>query len=192
MKAISNEYREMAVEHMSLNITDDEMFIILPSERNNKSFYRVDVDEATMQPKSCNCPGHLRWHTACKHMALISECFADYAAPVVESAPQQEEPKITEIETGNWYIINSNTGIWRREDDGEWIAVGEMPLSDAIAIVEGYLEKQQAVAEAEHIVAQVVTQPEPDKEDQKPIPLKLDVLDAPLTSNRGFSLLKVS
>jgi hypothetical protein len=192
MKAISNEYREMAIQSMSLNITDDEMFVLIPSERNNKSFYRVDMDEATLQPESCRCAGFSRWKK-CKHVTLVAECFAFYkpaATPVVESASQEEEPKVTEIEANNFYIVNSNTQVWRTED-GQWMAVG--PTENAIEIVESHLEKQQAVAEAEQIVAQVVEKPEPTQEvvsPVEPIPLKRGMMDAPLTSNSGFQMFK--
>lgn len=146
---ISNEYREMAVQAMSLNITEDEMFVLIPSERNNKSFYRVDMDEATTQPTSCKCPGFCRWNH-CKHCTIVAEAFAGYVV-----ATPAEEPKITEIEAGQWYILNKNTQVWRTED-GVWMAVG--PTANAIELVEAHIAKQQAVAEAERIVAQPATE----------------------------------
>ena len=197
MAAISETYKQMIVERMSLHITDDSMFILLPSERNNKSFYRVDMDEATMTPKSCNCAGHSRWGH-CKHATVVAECFAFFkpvapvAEPVVEPTP---EPEVTcEVEAGSWYIVSHDTQVWLQ--DGQWMAVG--PTTNAVELVESHLEKQKAVAEAEQIVAQpVVAQQEVKLPTQEVVSLndkrrERDILDAPLTKNSGFHLLKVS
>lgn len=192
---ISNEYKQTAIEGMSLHITEDEMFVLIPSERGNNA-YRMWMDEATMQPTSCNCPGHKRWGTACKHMQIVADAFAGYVAPVVatpvvelaatpvaEEAPA-EEPRITEVEAGSWYVVNRNTQVWRDAESGKWFAIG--PTANALEIVLDYLEKQKAVAEAEQIVARPPVQEAP----VKPV-LKRDMFNASLTSNLGFSLLKV-
>lgn len=200
---ISKEYQEKAIELMSLNITEKEMYVLLPSENDDQIYYRVDLVEETMTPTRCSCRGFCRWKR-CKHVTLTSEAFAGYAASAPEPTPvdvvevvesEPVEPKITEVEAGNWYIINSNTGIWRREDDGEWMTVGEMPLSDAIELVEAYIEKQQAVKEAEQIVASPVAQPEPAQEVVSPVEQRrdyeLDMLRSALTSNSGFQVLRL-
>ena len=200
MAKISEAYKQAAIEGMSLNITDDEMFVLIPSERGNNA-YRLWMDEQTMQPTSCNCAGFSRWQH-CKHCTIVAEAFAGYVAPVeapattpvVESPAQEEKPKVTEIEAGNWYVVNSDTQVWLQ--DGEWIAVG--PTANAIELVESHLEKQKAVAEAEQIVAQpVVAQQEDKLPAQEIVSLddkrhERDILDAPLTRNSGFSLLRVS
>lgn len=89
----------------------------------------------------CSCRGFCRWGK-CKHFTITSDAFADYVAPVVE-------PKVTEIEAGQWYIVSHDTQVWLQ--DGQWMAVG--PTANAIEIVESHIAKQQAVAEAEEIVA---------------------------------------
>lgn len=141
---ISENYKETAVQAMSLNITEDEMFILIPSETDASKLYRVEMIEETMQPKSCNCLGFCRWHH-CKHCTIIAECFASYK-PIVTTPATPVETRITEIEPNNWYIINRNTQVWRTED-GRWLAAG--PTANAIQIVEAHL----AVKAAEQIVA---------------------------------------
>lgn len=191
---ISNEYREMAVQGMSLNITEDEMFILIPSERGNNSFYRVDMDEATMQPTSCKCPGFCRWQH-CKHCTIVAEAFAGYkpivpATPVVEETPV--EPRITEVEAGQWYIVNRNTQVWKDAETGQWFAIG--PTANALEIVLSYLDKQSAVAAAEQIVAQSQdTLPTQDVVYQEEVSKITDIsTKGALTRNTGFQLLKVS
>lgn len=146
---ISRFYRQAAINLMSLNITDTEMYVLIPSENDEQTYYRVDLNEETLEPVKCGCKGFCRWNR-CKHFTIVSECFAGYVAPI---APVTEpvEPKITEVETGSWYIINASTSVFKTEE-GEWIALG--PTTDAIEIVKAHLEKQMAVAEAEKIITQ--------------------------------------
>lgn len=210
---ISKFYREAAINLMSLNITDDSMFVILPSENDDKVYYRVYVNEETMQSERCSCRSY-SYRQRCKHVQIVSDAFAGYSAPVAPTPEPVEdvepvEPKITEIEFNNFYVVNSNTQVWRTED-GQWMAIG--PTTNAIELVEAHL----AVKEAERIVASPVEQPATrwDKDQccqvyavtSQPVDLvaqqaKLDkqrreyergMLGAPLTKNSGFELLKVS
>jgi hypothetical protein len=154
---ISKEYQEKAIRLMSLNINDETMFILIPSENDDQIYHRVDVIEETMQSKKCYCKGFARWKH-CKHCTIVDTAFAGYAAaPVVPT--EVVEPKVTEIEANDFYVVNSNTQVWRNED-GQWMAVG--PTTNAVEIVEAHIAKQQVIAEAEEIVATpVVVKVEP-------------------------------
>ena len=195
---ISKFYRQAAIERMSLNITDDSMFVLLPSEYEDDTYYRVDLDEQTLAPKKCCCRGFCR-SGKCKHFTITAEAFAGYKPAPVAPEPVEDvepvEPKITEIEFNNFYVVNSNTQVWRTEA-GEWMAVG--PTTNAVEIFESHLEKQKAVKEAERLVTEpVVAQQEEKSSSQEVVSLddkrrERDILDAPLTRNSGFSLLKVS
>jgi hypothetical protein len=154
---ISKEYQEKAIRLMSLNINDETMFILIPSENDDQIYHRVDVIEETMQSKKCYCKGFARWKH-CKHCTIVDTAFAGYvAAPVVPT--EVVEPKVTEIEANDFYVVNSNTQVWRNED-GQWMAAG--PTTNAVEIVEAHIAKQQVIAEAEEIVATpVVVKVEP-------------------------------
>jgi hypothetical protein len=144
MASINFFYQSYATQFMSLNLEDSCLFISIPSEKDDNKFYRVELNEETMQATSCNCPGHRRWGH-CKHAEIVNSAFSGYKAPA--AAPV--ESKVTEVEAGEWYIVNADTQVWMNE--GQWIAAG--PTSEAIEIVKAHLEKQSAVAEAESIVA---------------------------------------
>lgn len=193
---ISTCYRQYAVERMSINITEDEMYILLPSENDDQVYYRVGVVEETLEPVKCGCKGFSRWGK-CKHFTIVAEAFAGYkpvATPVVEAPAQEDEtpvveqePRITEVEAGSWFIINKNTSVWRDDETGKWFAIG--PTANALEIVLSYLDKQKAVAEAEQIVAQSQEVVSPEKEVSKITDISTK---GALTRNTGFELLKVS
>jgi hypothetical protein len=162
MASINFFYQQYATQFMTLNLDEQNLFISIPSEKDDNKFYRVELCEETMQSTSCNCPGHRRWGH-CKHAEIVNAAFAGYKAPA--AAPV--EPKITEVEQGTWYVVNANTQVWLNE--GQWIAVG--PTSDAVEIVKAHIattvepvvtqdveptiEAAAAIAEAEKIVSEV-------------------------------------
>jgi hypothetical protein len=192
---ISKFYREAAINLMSLNITDDSMFILIPSENDDQVYYRVDVSEETMQAERCSCRSY-SYRQRCKHVQIVSGTFAGYTAPAPEPTPAEDvevvesepaEPKVTEIEAGQWYVVNSDSQVWKDAESGQWMAVG--PTENAIEIVEAHL----AVREAERIVASPIAQPEPTQEVSPVVrDYEIDMLRTALTSNSGFQLLKVS
>ena len=157
---ISTEYRQAAIEGMSLNINDDTMFILIPSENDDQIYHRVDLIEETMQSKKCYCKGFARWKH-CKHCTIVDTAFAGYAAAVAPVEVVEPVAKITEIEAGQWYIVNSNTQVWRNED-GQWMAVG--PTTNAIELVEAHIASQkqdEMPAQQPVIVSPVIVKVEP-------------------------------
>lgn len=194
---INSFYKEHAMEYAV--ISEDGLTVTLPSEKHANVSYtvRCELTAKGVEVVSCQCRGFSRW-AHCKHQTIIQEWQdARYVAP-----------KITEIEAGNWYIVNSNTQVWRNEA-GEWLAAG--PTENAIEIVESYL----AVQTAEQIVATpVVEQPAPEivelteSNEQTIAPVRIAASDSEklasvlsaqkvdlglvgnLTSNRGFQMFR--
>ncbi len=200
-KSKINWYAKYATEHLVVATDERGLYCEVVSENIEGVSYRVDMDEKTMQAKSCNCKSY----KPCKHMRIATEALAS-ATPVVE------ETKITEIEAGQWYILNSNTQVFKTED-GRWMAVG--PTENGVEIVEAHIAKQQAIAEAEQIVASpVVTMPTPEvvasieSDEHTTVPVtvaasdgkklanilaeqKVDLgLVGSLTRNQGFHLMR--
>ena len=143
-------YIRAAIEQLVLAIDDHSMFCKVISERVSGVSYRVEVDEETMLSKSCSCPART---SSCKHRLVVDQAFANYK-PV---PPTPVEPKITEVEAGSWYVVNSDSQVWKTED-GQWLAVGttENAVEIVKAHIESQVEQEQAVAEAERIVDVVV------------------------------------
>lgn len=157
---ISKEYQEKAINLMSLNITDDTMFILIPSENDDQIYHRVDLTEETMQSKKCYCKGFARWKH-CKHCTIVDTAFAGYAGYVAPVEVVEPVAKITEIEAGQWYIVNSNTQVWRNED-GQWMAVG--PTENAVKLVEAHIASQkqdEMPAQQPVVVSPVIAKVEP-------------------------------
>jgi hypothetical protein len=144
MASINFFYQQYAIQFMSLNLDESGLFIMIPSEKDDNKFYRVDLVEETMQAAKCECFGFRRWQK-CKHETIVNSAFAGYK-PV---APASVEPKITEVEAGEWYIVNADTQVWMNE--GQWLSAG--PTESAVEIVKAHVEGKQAVAEAERIVS---------------------------------------
>jgi hypothetical protein len=102
-KSKINWYAKYATEHLVTGKDESGLYCEVLSENIEGVSYRVDMDEKTMQAKSCNCKSY----KPCKHMRIATEALAPTTAV---------EPKITEIEAGNWYVLNSNTQVWKGED----------------------------------------------------------------------------
>ncbi len=193
MASINSFYKRYAAQLMSLNLDEGGLFISIPSERDDNKFYRVDLIEETMQAEKCECWGFCRW-SKCKHCTITNEAFANYKP--VPPTPVAE-PKITEAEAGEWYIVNSDTQVW--QVNGAWMAVGA--TENAIEIVAAHLEKQEAVAEAEKIVAA----PHVEKVAEPHLPVAMELqgrgkvaksvdigTKGNLNGNKGFSILKIA
>ena len=195
---INHFYRQHAMEYAV--ISEDQMVVTLPSEKKAGTSYEVRCEHTAkgVEVVSCQCSGFRRW-SHCKHQTIVQE-WQDtrYVAP-----------KITEIEADRWYVVNSNTQVWRDADTGEWLAAG--PTANAIEIVESYL----AVQTAEQIVATpMVEQPAPEivglteSHEQTIAPVSIAASDAEklasvlsaqkvdlglvgnLTRNQGFQMLR--
>lgn len=127
---INSFYHQHAMEYAT--ISDDSLTVTLPSEKEANVTYQVRCEHTAngIEAVSCQCRGFQRWGH-CKHQDIVQEWqTAHYIAP-----------KITEIEKGRWYIINSNTQIWLNEDD-KWEVAG--PTTRAIEIVEAHLAVREA------------------------------------------------
>jgi hypothetical protein len=195
MATINNFYREHAMEYAV--ISEDGLTVTLPSEKEANVNYQVRCERTAkgVEAVDCQCRGFRRW-AHCKHLVIVQE-WQDAQAP-----------KITEIEAGSWYIVNSNTQVWKGED-GQWLAAG--PTANAIELIEAHL----AVQVAEEIVATpMVEQPTTEvvelteSVEQSIAPVKIAASDCKklasilaeqkvdlglvgnLTSNRGFQLLR--
>jgi hypothetical protein len=206
---INSFYKNHAMQFAT--ISEDGLTVTLPSEKRENVSYDVHCKETAhgVEAVSCQCYGFRRW-SHCKHITIVQE-WLDEQAPVVPA-----EPKITEIEPNAWYIVNSDSQVWRDAETGQWMTAGL--TANAIEIVEAYLAKQQAVAAAEEIIAAPVVEvaevamAEVAAAPVKPLKVTL-VADAPksdteklsrvlatqevdlgflgqLTNNRGFQLLR--
>lgn len=137
---ISSFYHQYAMDYAV--ISEDRLTVTLPSEKEASVNYEVRCEHTAngIEAVSCQCRGFSRWRH-CKHLDIVQEWqTAHYVAP-----------KVTEIEKGRWYIINSDTQIWLNEDD-KWEVAG--PTTRAIEIVEAHL----AVETAEEVVATPVVE----------------------------------
>lgn len=143
---INSFYHQHAMEYAT--ISDDGLTVTLPSEKEENVTYQVRCEHTAngIEVVDCQCRGFRRW-AHCKHQDIVQDWQDNHYIA----------PKITEIEKGRWYIVNSDTQIWLNEDD-EWLVAG--PTTRAIEIIEDYLEKQEAVKTAEEIVAQPVVEQE--------------------------------
>ena len=162
-KKVNQFYMKYAIEHLVLAMDDHSLFCMVISETVEGISYRVEMDEETMVAKSCSCPAR----GECKHLEIANSLqFANSlqykVAPAAE--PVVEEPTITEVERKSWYIVNHTHQVWNQ--DGVWMCA-------------------EGAEFVEMVKAHLGIQVEP-----KVIPIKRDVLDAPLNGNRGFSVLK--
>jgi hypothetical protein len=133
---INSFYREHAMEYAT--ISEDGLTVTLPSEKKENVNYDVRCEHTAkgVEAVSCQCYGFSRYHR-CKHLVIVNE-WLDTQTPTTAV-----EPKITEIEAGNWYVLNSNTQVWKGED-GQWLAAG--PTANAIEIgVCPYLEQKVGI-----------------------------------------------
>jgi len=149
MATINSFYRQHVMEFAV--ISEDGMVVTLPSEKDADVSYEVccEQTEDGVAATSCQCRG-FEHRGLCKHLAIVQEWYNAQAL------------KITEIEKGRWFVVNSNTQVWLSED-GQWLSAG--PTENALEIVKDHLEKQSAVKEAEEIVAQPVETEEVTEDD---------------------------
>lgn len=149
MATINSFYKQHAMQFAT--ISEDGMVVTLPSEKKEDTFYNVSCKETAhgVEAVDCQCRGFKRYHE-CKHLTIVNEWLE------AEAPATPVEPKITEIEPNTWYILNSDTQVWKDAESGEWLAAG--PTANAIELVEAHLAKQQAIAEAEQIVATPVVE----------------------------------
>jgi hypothetical protein len=201
MATINSFYKQHAMEYAT--ISEDGLTVTLPSEKKSDVCYNIYCKETAhgVEAVDCQCRGFKRYGH-CKHLVIVNE-WLDEQTP---STPV--EPKITEIEAGNWWIVNSDTQVWRNED-GQLMSAGL--TANAIEIVESYL----AVKTAEQIVATpMIEQPAPEivelteSNEQTIAPVRIAASDAEklasvlsaqkvdlglignLTRNQGFQLLR--
>jgi hypothetical protein len=207
MANINSFYHQHAMQFST--ISEDGMVVTMPSEKKADVSYNIYCKETAhgIEAVDCQCRGFKRYQ-ACKHLTIVNE-WLDAQAPVAPVVEQ--EPKITEIEPNAWYILESNTQVWKDQESGEWLAAGL--TENAIEIVEAHIAKQQAIAEAEQIVATpVVAMPVIEIDESSTIqpiePAKIAASDSKklasilaeqkvdlgligsLTRNHGFQLLR--
>lgn len=161
VKKVNQWYIKYATEHLVLAMDDNTLYCEVISENVEGLSYRVDMDETAMVAKRCQCASRKR----CKHMDICDTAFAGYAGYVAPVEVVEPVAKITEVEAGQWYIINSNTQVFKT-DDGQWMAVG--PTTSAIELVEAHIASQKQ----DEMPAQqpVVVSPVVVKEEAKPEP----------------------
>jgi hypothetical protein len=137
-KKINETYIKKATQNLVLTLDNDKMYCEVISESNDRLCYRVELDEETMTAKKCQCYSYRR----CKHMDIVDSAFASF---------KKIEHKITEIETNQWYIVNSNTSVWCQ--DGQWFSVG--PTENAIEIVKAHIapKRQESVKVAKPVAS---------------------------------------
>jgi len=135
---INSFYKEHAMEFAAIS----EGVVAVPSEREQGVYY--EVQHNGFEAVSCECRG-FEYRSRCKHLVIVNAWLAS-AAPV----------KVTEIEKGRWWIVNSDTQVWIDEESGQWLVAG--PTENALEIVKDHLEKQSAVKEAEEIVAEAAAE----------------------------------
>ena len=146
---INSFYRDHAMEYATFST--DGLVVTLPSEKESGLFH--DVHCADGRATSCDCKGFEYKHH-CKHLTIVQDFL------------NSKNPRITEVEAGKWYIVNRNTQVWFDAEMQQWFAVG--PTENALEIVLAHIEEQQAVKEAEEIVASPVVEeiaeaPDPEK-----------------------------
>jgi hypothetical protein len=199
---INSFYKQHVMQYATFS--EDGMVVTLPSERKADVSYNILCKETAhgAEAVSCQCYGFSRYHR-CKHITIVNE-WLDEQAPATPV-----EPKITEIEPNAWYVVNSDSQVWRDAETGQWMTAGL--TANAIEIVEAHL----AVKTAEQIVAtpmveqpahQVVELTESDEHTTVPVSIaasdtkklarvlaeqKVDLgLVGNLTRNHGFQMLR--
>lgn len=135
MATINSFYHEHAMEYAI--ISEDGLVVTLPSEKKTGVCYEVRCEHTAhgVEAVDCQCWGFRRWGH-CKHLTIVND---------------SKNPRITEVETGTWYVVNRNTQVWFDAELDQWFAVG--PTENALQIVLAHIEAHQAVAEAERLVS---------------------------------------